>query len=87
MNRVAAGLGPDIDDRISDPFGDPEEKLFGSGDAHRERVDQDVSVVARVELDFAAHGRDTDAVAVAADSGDDTLEQVRGLGMVGSTEP
>ena len=39
-------------------------------DAEREGVDQDVAVVAGVEVDLAADRRHADAVAVAADAGD-----------------
>src|SRR5712692_9598299 len=41
-------------------------------DAHR--VDDWVVRVALVEVDFAPHGRDADAVPIAADSGDDAIE-------------
>ena len=58
----------------------------GLGDADGHRVDQDVAVIGAVEIDLAADGRHADAIAVAADAGDDAGDQVAHLGMVGPAE-
>ena len=57
VDAVAAGLGADIDDRIADAGGGRIEDLVGFGDADGHRVDQDVAVISRVEIDLAADGR------------------------------
>ena len=84
MNSVSTCLGADVDDRVADAFRDAEEEVFGLGNAHRKRVDQDVPVVARIELHFTAHRRDADAVAVAADARDHALDQLRSLRVIGA---
>ena len=56
------------------------------GDADGHRVDQDVAVIGRVEIDLAADRRHADAIAVAADAGDHAGDQVAHLGMVGPAE-
>ena len=68
------------------PRGAPVEDAIGARDAARERVDEDVAVVARVELHLAADGGHADAVAVAADAGDDAAEQLRRARVIGAAE-
>ena len=71
VDAVAAGLGADIDDRDCRRRRPCRiEDLVGAGEADAHRVDQDVAVVGRVEIDLAADGRHADAIAVAADAGD-----------------
>ena len=55
--------------------------------ADAERVDQRVALVARVEDDLAADVRQAEAVAVAADAGDDAGQHALGVGGVGRAEP
>ncbi len=55
-------------------------------DAHAERVDQRVALVAGVEDDLAADVGQAEAVAVAADARDDAGQHAPGVGVVGSTE-
>ena len=86
MDAVAAGLGADIDDRIADAGRGRVENLVRLRDADGHRVDEDVAVVGRVEIDLAADRRDADAIAVAADARDDAGDQVAHLGMVGPAE-
>ncbi len=81
-DAVAAGLGTEIDHRQADAFGLGVENLAGVGEAGGKGVDEDVSIVAFVELDFAAHGRHAEAIAIAADAGDDARHQMAGLFMV-----
>ncbi len=78
VDAVAPRLGADVEDLISDPFGAPVEDAIGGRDAARERVDQNVAIVAGIELHLAADGRHTDAVAIAADAGDDAAQQLWG---------
>ena len=86
MDAVAPGRGADVDDRISDPGGLGMEDALGVRQAHGHGVDQDVAVVSGVEVAFAAHGRDADAVAVAADPGDHARDQMPGAGVLGASE-
>ncbi len=58
------------------PAGRPVEDAVRPRDAARERVDQDVAVVARVELQLAADGGHADGVAVAADACDDAPQEL-----------
>ena len=64
----------------------PVEDAVGARDAAGEGVDEDVAVVARVELHLAADGGHADAVAVAADAGDDAAEQLGRARVVGAAE-
>ncbi len=82
VDAVAPGLGAEIDHRQVRPRGGGVEDLVGVGQAHAHGVDQDVAVVAAVEVGLAGHGGHADAVAVAADPGDDAGDQALGLRMV-----
>ena len=55
--------------------------------AHAERVDQRVALVAGVEDDLAADVRQAQAVAVAADAGDDAGQHAGGVRVVERAEP
>src|SRR6185369_4923675 len=61
----------------ADALGARTEDAIGLHDAERERVHQDVVVVAGIESDLAADGRDADAVTVVADAADDAAHEVR----------
>ena len=76
MNTVAAGVGADEHQGVTRPFGGGVHKLIGPGDADTHRVDERVGCVGVLKDDLAADGGDAQAVAVTADAGDDTLEQV-----------
>src|SRR5208282_5623086 len=58
----------------------------GPGETDTHRIDQDVAVVGRVKLAFAADRRHADAVTVAADPGDDAGHEMTGARMVGAAE-
>ncbi len=87
VNAVAAGLRADVDDGIADPGGGRIEDAVRVGDTGGHGVDQDVAVIAGMEGALAADGGHADAVAVAADAGDDAGHQMPGLGMCGRAEP
>ena len=72
---VAAGGAADVDDRVAGAFGAAAFDLVVADDAEAEGVDERVAVVGFVEIDFAADGRDADAVAVVRDAGDDAGEE------------
>ena len=57
---------------------------MGEADAHG--IDQDVAVIGGIELALAADGRHADAIAVAADAGDDARNEMPGARMVGAAE-
>ena len=62
--------------RLPGALGPGEHEPVVREQAEAEHVDERVVAVAVVEHDLAADGRDADRVAVAADPGDDALEQV-----------
>ena len=86
VDAVAAGLGADVDDRQADALGGRVEDLVGAGEADAHGVDEDVVVVALVEVGLPADRRHADAIAVAADAGDDAVDEVARLGVVGRAE-
>ena len=86
VNAVAPGLGADIDDRVTRSGGGRIEDAVGAGEPDAHRIDQDVAVVGRVELAFAADRRHADAIAVAADAGDDAGHEMAGARMVGAAK-
>ena len=87
VNAIATCLCADVEDRVANAFRDAEEEVVGLGYSHGESVDQDVPVVARVELNFPTDRRDSDAVSITADARDHTLEQMWCFRMLGSAEP
>ena len=84
VDAVAAGLGAEIDDRLSDPGRGGIENLGRVGDPDRHGVDQAIAVVAAVKADRAAHRRHPEGISVAADAGDHAGHQVPGPGCAGS---
>ncbi len=76
MDAVAAGIGAGEEDDCAGLGRARREQRVGAGEPDTHRVDQRVAGVSVVELHFAADGRDAEAVAVAADAGDDVLEQI-----------
>ena len=81
VDAVAPGLGAKIDHRQAGGGGGGVEDLVGVGQAHAHGVDQDVAVIAPVEVGLPRHRRHADAVAVAADAGHHTRHQPLGLGV------
>ena len=67
-------------DGIADAFCLGEKNFFLARDAERERVDERILRVARLEADFAADGGHAEAVPVVADAADDTVENASILG-------
>ncbi len=86
VDAVAAGLGAEIDDRVTDAGRLGGEDLVGARDADRHGVDQDVAVVAGVEVGGAADRRHPETVAVAADAGHDAGHEMAGARVVGRAE-
>ena len=86
VDAVAPGLGADVDHRQPDALGGRVEDLVRLGEADAHGVDQDVAVVAGVEVGLAADRRHARAVAVAADARDHAGHQVARLGVVGIAE-
>ena len=87
MDAVAAGLGAEVDDRVSDAGRLGIEDRVSAGDAHCHRVDEDIAVVALVKADRAADGRDAERIAVTADSRHHPADEAAGLGMIRRAEP
>jgi len=86
MDAVAPGLGADIDHRIADPGGGRAEDPVGPGQPDGHRIDQDIAVIGRVEIDLAADGGHAHAIAIAADAGHHPGHQVTGPGVVRAAE-
>ena len=76
VDAVAASLGADIQDRQAGQGAARVEDLVLIGEADGHRVDEDVAVIAFVELCLARDRRHTDAVAIAADAGDDAGDEL-----------
>src|SRR5262249_55538518 len=70
----AAGFCPDVDDGIADSLRFREKNFFFARDAERERVDERILRVARLETDFAADRRHAETIAVEADTANDAIE-------------
>ena len=87
VDAVAPGLGADIDHRIARARRRPNRRCGRrrASPTHH-RIDQDVAVVGRVELALAADRRHADAIAVAADAGDDAGDEMPRLRMVRAAE-
>ncbi len=83
VDAVAPGLGADIDHRVAGPGRGRIKDPVGAGEPDAHRVDQDVAVISGVELAFAADRRHADAIAVAADPGDDAGHRCRVRGWSG----
>ena len=79
MDAVAAGLGAEIDDRLTDARGLGVEDLVGLRQADRHGVDQDVAVIAAMETSSAADIGHAEGIAIVADAGDDAGDQMAGL--------
>ena len=75
MDAVASGLRADVVNGVADAGRAAEHERIRARDAEAEDVDQRVAGVALVEGDFAADGRNADAVAVPGDAGDDALDR------------
>ncbi len=76
MDAVPTGLRADVQDAVADACGPTVENAVGRGNSAGERVDQDVAVVALVELQLAANGRNADAVSIAANAGDHAAQEL-----------
>ena len=86
MDAVAAGLRAEIDDFIADPARLGVENLIGLGDAHRHGVDENIAVIARVEIRRAADGRHPKTIAIGADPGDDPRDKMARARMIRRAE-
>src|SRR4029077_7931514 len=76
VDPVASRLRADVDDRIADAAGGTGEDAVTGRYAEGKDVDEDVAVVGTVKRRLSADGRDADAVAVAADAANDTVDEV-----------
>ena len=76
VDAVAARLRAEINDRPADARGLGVENLVAARDAHRHGVDENIAVVAAVEIHRAADGRHAERIAVAADAGHHAFQQM-----------
>ena len=82
MNTVAAGLRADIHHRIANPLGEAGKNPLLVDQAERKSVDENVGVVASVEVTLAADGGHANAITIAADAGDHAGDKVAGARMI-----
>ena len=85
-DAVAAGAGAEQDDLVAEALGLGQPDVLVLHDADAQRVDQRVAGVAVVEEQLAADVGQAQAVAVAADAGDDAGQHAGGVGGVGAAE-
>src|SRR5690606_7495852 len=78
-NAITASLRAEINDREANAFGLGVENLVRVSETRCKRVDEDVAIVAAVELNFATHCRHAKRVAIAADASDNAGHQMFGL--------
>ena len=83
MDAVAAGLGAHIEDGVSGRRAAGVEYLVLIGEADRHGVDQDVAIVALVELGLTCDGRHADAVSITANAGDHICHETARLRVSG----
>ncbi len=83
MNAIPARLRANVNDGVA---GTGRRRVKNSIGAHKPNahgVDENIVIVARVEVGLAPHRRDADTVAVIADASDDALNEVARFGMIG----
>ncbi len=74
MNPVPAGLCADVNDGIAGTLRLGEKDFLFPSDAQRQRIDERILRIARLETDLAADGGNTEAVAVVADAANYAVE-------------
>ena len=79
MNAIAPGFRADIDDRRPDAGGCGIENLVCARKADTHGIDQNVTVIAGIEINLAAHRWHADAIAIAANAGNHTGHEVARL--------
>src|SRR6185437_9158797 len=74
VNAVAARLCARVDHRVALSLSARKKEIFPAADAERERVDQRIIRIARLEDDFAAHGRNAEAIPVKRNPAYDAIQ-------------
>ena len=86
VDAVAARLRADEDDGVAGTPGGRGDKIVVAEESDAHRVDEGIFAVGVVEEDLAPDVGDAEAVAVAADAGDDPLQKMAVLRLVGGPE-
>src|SRR5262245_40421157 len=86
MNPVTAGLRANVHHRIPRSLGKTGKDFLLTKDPKIKCVDQNVGVVAFVEITFTAYGGYADAVTVAANAGDHASQQITRARMIDIAE-
>ena len=86
MNAVAPRLCPDIDHRVARAGCRRAEDTVAVRQSDSHRIHKNIAIVGRVEIHLAANSWDADAVAIPADTGDDTGQKVACFFMVRRAE-
>lgn len=87
MNAVTAGLCPDINHRIARAGGSRPENPVTVGKADGHGIDQNIAVVGRIKIHFAANGGDADAIAVSTNARHHTAQQVTRFFVIRCAKP
>ena len=81
MDAVTAGFGADINHGIASALGGGGEDAVGGRDTNAHHIDQNVAVIASVEIGLPADGGHANAIAIAGDAADHAIDQAFGFGM------
>ena len=68
---ILAGGAADVNDRIADAFSFAAFNLVVTNNAEAKRVDERIAIVRIIKINFAADGRNADAISVMRDAGHD----------------
>ena len=86
MDAVAARLGAHIENRIAGRGAARIENLVLVCEADRHRIDEDIAIIALVELGFTRNRRHANAIAITANARDHASDQAARLWVVRRTK-
>ena len=86
MDTVAPGFGADINHRVALARCGGIKNLVLARHAHAHGIDQNVAIVAGVEIGLAAHRGYPETVAIAANAGHHAAHQMAGFWVVGAAK-
>ncbi len=78
-NTIAASLCTQIDDRQADALGFRQENAIMPGKTGSKGIDEDIAVIALVEIHLATDSRHAEGIAIAADAGNNARDEVAGF--------
>ena len=81
VDAVTTCFRADIKDRIAYAFGGRVKHIIRISESNTHGVDQNIAIIAFVEIRLAAHSRNTDTVTIAANTCDNTVDELLGFPM------